>query len=172
MSETPVVLKIDKPHFTVKLYDNLLKIDLKGTVKNEIEEALENKPILRETIGRILGMFVPLHIRLSDIDSVNMDETGNVKINLPRHRNTIIPLEPKEAKKLVEKLNQLIPKEKKRELDRIMKEQKLQKIAEEELELGRVAASFPILQSPELEIAELSEELKKAEEKEEQKKRD
>jgi hypothetical protein len=103
------VLEVENPHFTIRLYEDLLKIDLKGSFKNEIEEALENKPVLKETIGRILGIFVPLHIRIREIDSVHMDETGKVKVSLPHHRNIVIPLERKEdAEKLVEKLNQLI----------------------------------------------------------------
>jgi len=137
MSETTVILEIDKPHFTIRLYKNMLKIDLKGTLKNEIEEALENKPSLRETLGHILGIFAPLHIRLCDIDKVKMEKTGNVKIILPHHRDVVIPLETRYAKKLVDKLNELIPEEKEKELERIMGEQKLQKIVEEETERGR-----------------------------------
>jgi len=137
MSETTVILEIDKPHFTIRLYKNMLKIDLKGTLKNEIEEALENKPGLRETLGHILGIFAPLHIRLCDIDEVKMEKTGNVKIVLPHHRDVVIPLETRYAKKLVDKLNELIPEEKEKELERIMDEQKLQRIVEEETERGR-----------------------------------
>lgn len=144
MSETTVVLEIDKPHLIVRLYENLLKIDLKGTVKNEIEEALENKPILRETIGRFLGIFVPLHIHLSDIDSVKMDEKGRVEISLPRHTDIVVPLEPKDAKILVDKLNELIPIEREKELERIMKEQKLQKIEEAERELTKEEIMIPM----------------------------
>jgi LPS O-antigen subunit length determinant protein (WzzB/FepE family) len=109
MPGTIIVLKVENPHFTIRLYENLLKIDLKGSFKNEIEEALENKPVLKETIGKILGIFVPLHIRLNEINSVNMDETGKIKVSLPHHRDIVIPFERKEdAEKLVEKLNQLI----------------------------------------------------------------
>jgi len=122
MPEAVAVLEIDKPHFTIRLYENLLKIDLKGSFKNEIEEALENKPILRKTIGGILGIFVPLHIRLSDIDSVHMDETGKLKIKLPLHRDIIIPLENNDAERLADKLNLLIPKAKKQEWERIIRE--------------------------------------------------
>ena len=106
-----VVLEVEDPHFTIRLYEDLLKIDLKGSFKNELEEALENKLVLKETIGRVLGIFVPLHIRISDIDSVHMDETGKIKVNLSHHRDIVIPLEHKEdAEKLVDKLNQLILK--------------------------------------------------------------
>ena len=104
-------MEVEDPHFTIRLYEDLLKIDLKGSFKNEIEEALENKPVLKETIGRLLGIFVPLHIQLSDVDSVHMDESGKIKISLSHHRDIVIPLEHKEdAEKLVEKLNQLISK--------------------------------------------------------------
>ena len=58
MPEAIAVLEVDNPHFTVRLYENLLKIDLKGSFKNEIEEALENKPILKETFGSVLGIFI------------------------------------------------------------------------------------------------------------------
>lgn len=84
MSETDLVLEIDHPHFIIRVTNDLLRIDVKGNVKNEIEEALENAPGLRETIGSILSVFAPLHIRLSDIDSVKMEKTGEVKIALPR----------------------------------------------------------------------------------------
>ena len=114
-------MEVDKPHFTIRLYENLLKIDLKGSFKSEIEEALENKPILKEAIGSVLGMFVPLHIRLSDIDSVRMDETGKIKVKLPFHRNIVIPLGRKDGEKLVDKLSQLISKAKKKDLERIMR---------------------------------------------------
>ena len=109
MPRTVKVLKVGNPHFTIKLSEDLLKIDLKGSFKNKIEEAIENKPVLKDTVGRILGIFVPLHIRVSEIDSVKMNETGKVKINLPYHRNIVIPFEHKEnAQKFVEKINQLI----------------------------------------------------------------
>ena len=76
MPRAAIVLEVEDPHFTITLYNDLLKIDLKGNFKNEIEEALENKPVLKETIGRMLGIFVPLHIPISEIDSVDMSETG------------------------------------------------------------------------------------------------
>ena|ERR1035438_5469271 len=109
MARTNLVFKVEDPHFTIRLSDDQLKIDLKGNFKNELEEALENKPVLKETIGRVLGIFVPLHIQLSDVDSVHMDETGKIKVSLSHHRDIVIPFERKEdAETLVEKLNQLI----------------------------------------------------------------
>ena len=111
MPEPIKILEVKNPNFTVKLSDDLLKIDLKGSFKNEVEEALEHKPVLKETIGRILGIFVPLHILVTEIDSVHMDETGKITVNLPHGRKVVIPLEHKEnAEALVKKLNQLISK--------------------------------------------------------------
>ena len=111
MPEPIKILEVKNPHFTVKLSDDLLKIDLKGSFKNEVEEALEHKPVLKETIGRILGIFTPLHILVTEIDSVHMDETGKITVNLPHRRKVVIPLEHKEnAEALVKKLNQLISK--------------------------------------------------------------
>jgi len=76
---------------------------LKGSFKNEVEEALQHKPVLKETIGKILGVFVPLHILVSDIDSVDRDETGRVTVNLPHRRDVSLPFEHKEnAENLVE----------------------------------------------------------------------
>lgn len=137
MPEETEILRIDKPHFTVRVYENMLKIDLKGSLKNDIEEAFENTPILEQTIGSILEMFVPLHVHLSEVDSVSMDEKGKVLITLPRHRDVVIPLEPGDAKGLVDKLNELIPEAKEKELTRIMKEQKLQRYENAERDRAR-----------------------------------
>ena len=114
------VLEVEDPHFTIRLYEDLLKIDLKGNFKNELEEAIENKPVLKETIGRVLGIFVPLHIPISDIDSVHMDESGKIKVNLSHHRDIVIPLEHKEdAEKLLEKLNQMLSKSETKKIQEI-----------------------------------------------------
>jgi hypothetical protein len=144
MSKSVEIFTIEKPQFTVRVYENMLKIDLKGGVKDEVEEALENKPVLKETIGRILEMFIPLHVRLSDINSVCTDKKGNVVMELPRHRDIIIPLDQKDAEKLVDKLNQLVPEEKEKEIARIMKEQKLQRIEKTEREFDKEAVMPPI----------------------------
>jgi hypothetical protein len=127
-----VVLEIDNPQFIIRLYEELLKMEVKGSVKNEIEEALENTPIARQTIGNILGLFVPLHVRLCDIDSVSMDKAGKVKLVLPHRRDLTIPLGTEDAKKLVSKLNELIPMAKQKELERIMKKHNLHRIIGEE----------------------------------------
>jgi len=166
------ILEIAKRHFTVRLFSNMLRVDLKGGLKNEFEEALENKPILKETLGHILSIFVPLHIRLCDIDSVHVDETGKIKIVLPRHKDVTIPLKPDEARKLESKLNELIPEEKRRELLRVMRESRVEKEAEETVEMGRASAEYPIQFQSELETPKVAEDLTEAEELEEEKKED
>jgi hypothetical protein len=143
MSETDLVLEIDHPHFIIRVTNDLLKIDVKGNVKNEIEEALENDKGLRETIGRILSVFVPLHIRLIDIDSVQMEKTGEVKIALHHRRAANILLQPEEAEKLVSKLNELIPEAKQRESERIIMEQRARQIVEEDVDIRKDSAQFP-----------------------------
>jgi hypothetical protein len=151
----------------VRLYERMLKIDLKGSFRNELEEALENKPILRETVGSVLEIFAPLHVRLYDIESVRMDKTGRVMIKQPRHRDLIIPLNSKEAKMLVVKLNELIPKEKGRELDRIIEEHKLsareRELEKKEIPMSRGESPFGVPPPPGV----LKEEREPIEEEEE-----
>jgi len=142
MSSDTEVLRIDDPHFEVRVYESSLRIDLKGSVKDEIEDALENKPVLRESIGNILAVFVPLHVPLSDIDSAQMDEKGKITIKLPRHRDVVIQLEPENAKKLVDKLNQLAPGKKEKAREKIFDEQKSQRIEKAEREYDREALSY------------------------------
>jgi hypothetical protein len=143
MSSDTEVLRIDDPHFAVRVYESSLRIDLKESVKDEIEDALENKPVLRENIGNILAVFVPLHVPLSDIDSAQMDEKGKITIKLPLHRDVVIQLEPKNAKKLVDKLNQLAPGKKEKAREQIFSEQKSQRIENAEHEYDREAMSYP-----------------------------
>jgi hypothetical protein len=54
MPKTITVLEVDDPHSTIRLSNNLLKIDLRGSFKNEIEEALEKMQVLtvREATGK------------------------------------------------------------------------------------------------------------------------
>jgi len=116
---------IDKPQMTVKLYEGILRIDVKGSFKNRLEEALENTPVLRETIGSMLELFAPLHVRLYEIESVQADENGTVTIKQPIHRDLKIPLNPQEAKMLTDELNKLIPTEKEKEVNRILRQHKI-----------------------------------------------
>jgi hypothetical protein len=130
-------MEIDKKSFSIMLYENVLKVEPKKSIVHQLEEALENKPILKDTFGEILHIFAPLHIRLSQIDKASVDKKGNVRLIIPQHRDVTIPLSPDESKKLVDKLNKLIPREKERELERYVNERRLQRGAEEEEEIER-----------------------------------
>jgi hypothetical protein len=168
-SRTNAILEIDGPYFTVRLYETLLRLDVQGNTKNEIVEALENKPVLRQTIGNILEIFAPLHIHVSDIDSVQIDSEGRVKLVLPRHRDVTLPLTSSEAKKLVDKLNPLISREKEKKSERIMEKRKIQEYEKSEREAERGALTsgpLPIAQPPRI-LDELEETGKRTEEEQE-----
>jgi len=114
MTTEDLVMVIKKPHFTVKLHKTLLEVDLKEGIKKELEDVLEAKPILRESLGFLFQTIIPLDVPLKDIDSVKMDKKGQVKIAIPSRRDIVIPLNPTESKRLVEKMNELIAIEKER----------------------------------------------------------
>jgi len=107
---------IKKPHFTVKLHKVLLEVDLKEGVRKELEDVLEAKPILQESLGLLFQTMIPLDVPLKDIESVNVDKKGRVKIVIPHRRDITIPLTATESKRLVGKMNELIPIEKERAL--------------------------------------------------------
>lgn len=122
-----MVLVIDKPNFVVKLYKDLLEVDLKKGVKKELEDFLEAKPFLRESLGFLFQTVIPLDVPLKDIKSATVDRelypkvysTGSAraKIVVPNQKDLILPLTADEAEELVDKLNELIPKAKKKELE-------------------------------------------------------
>lgn len=114
MTNEDPVMTIDKPHFTVKLYTDLLKVDLKEGIKRELEAFAETKPMLRESIGLLFQTIIPLDVRLRDISSVGLDKKGRVKVAIPTRKDITIPLEADEAQRLIKKLNELIPPEKER----------------------------------------------------------
>jgi len=118
MVEKPV-LKIDKPHFVVKLHEDTLEVDLKKGVKKELEDVVEARPILRESIGVLFQTIVPLDIALTDIKTAKVNDKGQVKITIPLRRDIIIPLEAKESQRLTDKLNELIPLAKQKEAERM-----------------------------------------------------
>jgi len=107
---------IKKPHFTVKLHKVLLEVDLKEGVRKELEDVLEAKPTLQESLGLLFQTMIPLDVPLKDIESVNVDKKGRVKIVIPHRRDITIPLTATESKRLVGKMNELIPIEKERAL--------------------------------------------------------
>jgi len=103
------VLKIDKPHFVVKVYEDVLEVDLKEGAKKELEDVVEAHPVLRESLGVIFQTIVPLDVALYEIESAEVDDNGQLKIVIPLRRDIVIPLEIDESRELAKKLNELIP---------------------------------------------------------------
>jgi len=112
--EEDIVMVIDKPHFKVKLHKTVLEVDLKQGIRKELEDVLEARPAIRESLGFLFQTIIPLDVPLKDIQSVKVDKKGQVKIEIPSRRDIVIPLEQSESKRLVDKLNELIPIEKER----------------------------------------------------------
>ena len=108
MAEIPVI-KIDKPHFIVKLHEDYLELDLKEGAKKELEDIVEAHPGLRESIGILFQTIIPLDVALHEIEEVEVDKKGHLKIAIPLRRDIIIPLDSNESKRLADKMNELIP---------------------------------------------------------------
>ncbi len=118
MPEKPVVMHFDKPDFEVKLHSDALEVNLKEGVRREIEKLAEARHALSSSIGWVFQTIIPLNVPLWQIDRVEAEPGGKVNLVIPRRRDLHIPLDPSEARRLTEKLNQLIPIEKAKELDR------------------------------------------------------
>ena len=114
MSDEEAVMTVDKPHFVVRLYTTVLKVDLKEGAKRELEKLMEAKPAFRDSVGLLFQTAIPLDVRLRDIRSVDLDKKGRVKIDIPSRKDLIIPLDENEAERFIDKLNELIAKEKER----------------------------------------------------------
>ena len=117
MAKEPV-LTIDKPKFVVKLHENTLEVDLKEGARKEFEDVIEANPVLRKSLGFLFQTVIPSDVALNSIKSVEVDDKGQLKIVVPRHRDIVIPLEFEESRKLAEKLNELIPLAKTRKATR------------------------------------------------------
>lgn len=132
MTAEDLVMVIDKPHFVVKLHKTLLQVDIKEGAKKKLEDALEAHPAIRDSVGLIFQTIIPLDIPLRDIDSASADEKGRVKIAIPHRRDIHVPLELNEAKRLVEKMNELIPAEKARAVQELQESDKAKKASDAE----------------------------------------
>lgn len=113
-------MKFDKPYFTVKLHKDLLEVDLKEGLKKELEDAAEKSPRIRASLGYLFQLIVPLDVLLKDIEDANVDEKGQVKLKIPHRRDITVPLDADESEKLVNKLKELIPIEKQKEIERLL----------------------------------------------------
>ncbi|MDA4128793.1 MAG: hypothetical protein OK422_05025 [Thaumarchaeota archaeon] len=114
-----IVLRIEKPHFVVKLHKDLLEVDLKKGFRKEMEDVLEARPFIRDSLGAMFQWMIPLDVPLYLITSVEADKKGTVKLDIPGRKDISIRLKPSEAKKLVDALKELIPIEKQKEHRRI-----------------------------------------------------
>jgi hypothetical protein len=121
------IIKIDKPHFIVKLYEDLLEVDLKEGARKELEDAVEAHPAIRESIGILFQTIVPLDVALSAIDSAEVNKKGQLQIVIPLRRDIVIPLESNESKKLAEKINELIPIAKFKDAEKAEKMREIEK---------------------------------------------
>jgi hypothetical protein len=127
-----IVMMIDKPHFKVVLYKSLLKVDLKEGIRSELEKALESRAAIRENIGFLFQNIIPLDVPLRNIDSVEVDEKGQVKIVIPRRKDLRIPLTLDEAEKLAEKLNELISIEKEKMMEEMQESARETEVADKD----------------------------------------
>ena len=115
--EKLAILSFEKPDFIVRLYEYLLEVDLKDGIRKELEALLEARESLKESLGFIFQTVVPLDVWLKDIESVSIDKKGGTKIIAPHRKDITIPLRRDESEKLVDKLNELIPTAKKKDLE-------------------------------------------------------
>jgi len=120
MSTEDLIMVIDKPLFTIRLHQNLLEVDLKEGAKKKLEDFVEANPTLRGSLGFLFQSVVPLDVALKDIESVEQDEKGRIKIAIPRRKDISIPLEPNESEKFIGTLKELVLAEKKREIERML----------------------------------------------------
>jgi len=117
MVEEPVLI-VEKPKFVVKLHEDLLEVDLKEGARKELEDVIESHPALRKTFGVLFQTVIPSDVALSEIESVEVDDKGQLKIVVPRQKDIVLPLEFDESRKLAEKLNELIPLAKTEKVER------------------------------------------------------
>jgi len=120
MSTEDLIMVIDKPLFTIRLHQNLLEVDLKEGAKKKLEDFVEANPTLRGSLGFLFQSVVPLDVALKDIESVEQDEKGRIKIAIPRRKDISIPLEPNESERFIGTLKELVLAEKKREIERML----------------------------------------------------
>jgi len=142
MTTEDLVMVIDKPHFIVKLHKTLLQVDLKKGAKKELEDFLEAKPILRESLGFLFQTIVPLDVALKHIESARVDDNGQVRMVIPHRKDIVIPLNRNESERLVEKMSELIAEEKEKVVLGLLESEKARKklgpkIAEAEAEAQR-----------------------------------
>ncbi len=114
MTTNDIVMVIKKPHVIIKLHQRVLEVDLTEGLRRELEDMVEARPALRQTLGVLFQSLIPLDVPLKDIQATTMDEKGAVKIVIPHRRDLTIPLASDETKTFLTRLDQLIALEKQR----------------------------------------------------------
>jgi len=107
--EKDPILVIDKPDFVVTLHKEWIEVDLKEGGKAKLERAIEKDPLLSKTIGYVLQSTIPSDVELCDVESVEVDGKGQLKLVIPRHVDIVLPLGVDDANKLACELKDLIP---------------------------------------------------------------
>jgi hypothetical protein len=108
------LMLIEKPHMKVKLRSRKLEVDLTEGVRKEIENLVESREALRETLGFMFQTLIPLDVPLKDIQSTGLDEKGRVKIVIPHRRDLHIPLPSRESEAFLAKLDEALSVERAR----------------------------------------------------------
>ena len=109
MTEKDPILVFDKPDFVVRLHKEWIDVDLKERGKAKLERVIEKNPLLRKTIGFVLQSTVPSDVELCDIDFVEVNDKGQLKLVIPRHADIVLPLGIDDANRLANELKGLIP---------------------------------------------------------------
>jgi hypothetical protein len=114
MMPDDTLMLIEKPHMRVKLRPRKLEVDLTEGVRKEIENLVESREALRETLGFMFQTLIPLDVPLKDIQSTGLDEKGRVKIVIPHRRDLHIPLPSRESEAFLAKLDEALSVERAR----------------------------------------------------------
>ena len=107
--EKDPILVIDKLDFVVRLHEDWIDVDLKEGGKAKLEHAIEKDPLLRKTLGVVLQSIIPSDVELCDIESVQVNGKGQLKLVIPRHVDIVLPLGIDDANRLACELKDLIP---------------------------------------------------------------
>jgi hypothetical protein len=70
---------------------------------------VEKDPLLKKTVGFVLQSKIPSDVELCEIDRVEVDDKGRLKLVIPRHVDILLPLGVEDANKLASELKDLIP---------------------------------------------------------------
>jgi len=107
--EKDPILVFERPDFVVRLHEDWIAVDLKTGGKARLERMIEKDPLLKKTIGFVLQSTIPSDVELCEIDRVEVDDEGRLKLVIPRHVDIVLPLGIGDANRLANELKDLIP---------------------------------------------------------------